>query len=67
MNQRDASPTPDQALAEQAAEVLVAAGLIRPGDHERLRRGLSAGSLTAEDWITLAENALLSPADPERP
>ncbi|PTA66365.1 hypothetical protein [Deinococcus arcticus] len=58
--------TPSQELAQKVTHVFQEQTLIRPADQQRLHTGLTGGTLSAEDWIALAENALAAEQSGER-
>lgn len=66
MTDRAPAPTPSEELAQKVTQVLQERALIRPADQQRLLNGLTGGTLSAEDWITLAENALAAEQQGER-
>lgn len=62
MNDREPHPptdlTPNQLLARDIAEKLIAEGLIEPSKRGKLETGLAAGSLGADDWRVFVELAV---------
>jgi len=52
------APTPTQHLTTLIRARFEAAGFLREQDLASLESGLLSGSLSAEDWIAFAENAL---------
>lgn len=53
-------PTPTQHLATLIRERFEESSFLREQDLALLESGLLAGSLSAEDWLAFAENALAS-------
>ncbi|SEI98207.1 hypothetical protein SAMN04488058_10312 [Deinococcus reticulitermitis] len=66
MTDRAAAPTPSEELAQKVTQVFREKEFIRPADQQRLLNGLTGGTLSAEDWITLAENALAAEQEGDR-
>lgn len=58
-----APTTPNELLARKVRAAFEQAGYLRADDLGRFEAGLAAGTLTAEDWTLLAENALLAEAE----
>lgn len=55
--------TPNELLAREVRVAFEQVGYLRPDDLGRFETNLAAGTLTAEDWTLLAENALLTESE----
>jgi hypothetical protein len=58
MGDEGTTKTPNQELAEEVADALMAAGLVPPGWLRSLRQQLAAGVLKEQDWVVLIETAI---------
>jgi len=63
MTEPEQEKSPSQELAEQAADALLKAKLVRKKDLAELRSALGIGSATAEDWISWLDLAMEKPED----